>query len=182
MIARDVDATAAGLRNDGDAYRRLMGPVVRDWDRLMPDVLAPFRIPLHPMQALRMARFGLLALQPAAALASRFRGDHVPEGAGAARGRHSRRAGRVRTHPELRLRSARRCITADSGQRRARAPAVILDGIFEREEEGSHGFSGATGGSGGGGVGAGEVRGKTRTYDAGDGWNRTVRSPCFETS
>src|SRR5687768_220917 len=69
VVARDVDATAAGLGQDAGAYRRLLGPVVRDWDRVMPDVLAPFRVPLHPMQALRMARFGRLALQPATALA-----------------------------------------------------------------------------------------------------------------
>jgi phytoene dehydrogenase-like protein len=75
VIARAVDATAAGLGVDADAYRALMGPVVRDWDRVMPDVLAPFRVPLHPRQGLRMARFGWLALQPATALAARFRGD-----------------------------------------------------------------------------------------------------------
>ena len=70
-----MDATAAGLGPDGDAYRRLMGPIVRDWDRLMPDVLAPFRVPLWPPHALRLARFGLLAMQPAVALAGRFRGE-----------------------------------------------------------------------------------------------------------
>jgi phytoene dehydrogenase-like protein len=77
VIARDVDGTAAGLGQDADAYRRLMGPLVRDWDHVMPNVLAPFRVPLNPMQALRMARFGMLALQPATALARRFRGEHA---------------------------------------------------------------------------------------------------------
>jgi phytoene dehydrogenase-like protein len=77
VIARDVATTAAGLGPDAGAYRRLMGSIVHDWDRLMPNVLAPFRVPLHPMQALRMARFGMLALQPATALAGRFRGAHA---------------------------------------------------------------------------------------------------------
>ena len=74
VVARDVDATAAGLGPDTNAYRRLMGPLVRDWDRLMPDVLAPFRVPLFPPRALRLARFGRLALQSAASLADRFQG------------------------------------------------------------------------------------------------------------
>lgn len=75
VVARDVDATAAGLGPDGDAYRRLMGPIVRDWERLAPDVLAPFHVPLWPPRALRLARFGLLAIRSAASLAGRFRGE-----------------------------------------------------------------------------------------------------------
>ncbi len=75
LFARDVDATAAGLGPDGDVYRRLMGPIVRDWEQLVPDVLAPFRVPLWPPRALRLARFGLLAIRSAAALAGRFRGE-----------------------------------------------------------------------------------------------------------
>lgn len=74
VVARDVDVTAAGLGQDADAYRRLIGPIARDWDRLMPDVLAPFRVPLSPRRALRMARFGMRSMETAAALAGRFRG------------------------------------------------------------------------------------------------------------
>jgi phytoene dehydrogenase-like protein len=75
VVARDVEATAAGLGPDAEAYRRLLGPIVRGWDGLMPDVLAPFRVPLSPVRALRLARFGWLAIQPASALADRFRGQ-----------------------------------------------------------------------------------------------------------
>jgi phytoene dehydrogenase-like protein len=70
---RDVEATAAGLGRDRDAYRRLFGPLVADWPRLMPDVLAPIRIPLWPPRAIRLARFGLVALQSASLVARRFR-------------------------------------------------------------------------------------------------------------
>src|SRR5437773_1673356 len=62
---RDLDQTVAGLGADGVAYRRLLGPTVRDWDGLIGDVLAPFHIPLQPGRALRLARFGIDALQPA---------------------------------------------------------------------------------------------------------------------
>jgi phytoene dehydrogenase-like protein len=40
----------------------------------MPDVLAPFRVPLPPARAWRLARFGWVAMRPAEALADRFRG------------------------------------------------------------------------------------------------------------
>ena len=75
LVTRDVDATAAGLGPDADAYRQLMGPIVRDWDRLLPDVLAPFHVPLSPPRALGLARFGLLAIRSADALAGRFRAE-----------------------------------------------------------------------------------------------------------
>jgi len=77
LLHRDVDTTAAGLGRDGDAYRRLFDPLVNDWQRLLPDVLAPIRIPLSPSRAFRMARFGLDALQSAAMVAHRFRGERA---------------------------------------------------------------------------------------------------------
>jgi phytoene dehydrogenase-like protein len=75
LVERDVDATASRLGSDADAYRRLFGWLVRDWDSLMPDLLAPFHVPLRPLRALRLARFGLLAIQSATSIARRFRGE-----------------------------------------------------------------------------------------------------------
>ena len=73
LVRRDLDETAASLGRDGAAYRRLVGPTVSRWDALIIDVLAPFHIPLRPDRALDLARFGLLAIQPAMWLAHRFR-------------------------------------------------------------------------------------------------------------
>src|SRR5437879_3508841 len=74
LLERDIDATAAGLGPDADAYRRMLGPIVRGWDHLMPDVLAPFHVPLSPPAAIRLARFGWLAIRSASSLGRRFRG------------------------------------------------------------------------------------------------------------
>jgi phytoene dehydrogenase-like protein len=67
VLERSVEAT-------GDAaYRRLMAPLVRDADKLLPAVLGPLRPPRHPVA---LARFGLLALRPATVLARRLDGAH----------------------------------------------------------------------------------------------------------
>ncbi len=69
ILHRSLDATAATLGPDEAAYRRLMSPLVRDWDRLAPQLLGPLlRVPRHP---LAMARFGLRAARSARGLAER---------------------------------------------------------------------------------------------------------------
>lgn len=70
VVEKDLEATAAGLGRDGRAYRRLMAPLVRDWQGLMADFLGP--LPLPPKHPLLMARFGLLALRSARSLVGRF--------------------------------------------------------------------------------------------------------------
>jgi phytoene dehydrogenase-like protein len=41
-LERSVDRTAAGLADDGRAYRRLLAPIVEAWDRIEPVVLGPY--------------------------------------------------------------------------------------------------------------------------------------------
>jgi phytoene dehydrogenase-like protein len=77
LVERDVDATASRLGDDGVAYRRLFGPLVRDWASLQRDILAPFHVPLGPLRAIRLARFGWSAIQSSASLARRFRGERA---------------------------------------------------------------------------------------------------------
>src|SRR5665811_1216952 len=74
LLERSVAETAAGLGVDRAAYRRLMGPLVRDADAVMDLVLGSiFRVPRHPLAA---ARFGLPALRSAVGLArGRFGGE-----------------------------------------------------------------------------------------------------------
>ncbi len=67
MLERSIDATASQLGGDANAYKKVYGPLVADWDRLRHDVLAPITIPRHPFQ---MARFGLFGLRSATAVAN----------------------------------------------------------------------------------------------------------------
>jgi phytoene dehydrogenase-like protein len=73
VLDRSVDATGASLNPDESRYRRLIGPLVRNGDKLVHDILAPM---VHlPAAPLPFARFGLHALMPAMRLArSAFRG------------------------------------------------------------------------------------------------------------
>jgi phytoene dehydrogenase-like protein len=72
IVLRDLAATADGIGADGERYARLMRPFVADWERLVPDLLGPLRIPLQPARAFRLIRFGVHAIQSATLLGRRF--------------------------------------------------------------------------------------------------------------
>ena len=67
-LHRSLDETAAGLGRDGEAYRRLFAPLVKQWSALLDVFLGPLGLPRRPFM---MARFGLRAVQPATLLAKR---------------------------------------------------------------------------------------------------------------
>jgi phytoene dehydrogenase-like protein len=72
ILRRSVQETARDLGEDQRAYERIFAPLLRDADGLLADMLGPLRIPKHPI---RLARFGLPGLLPAAlALRAGFRG------------------------------------------------------------------------------------------------------------
>ena len=63
VLERTLEATAQTLGDDGEAYGRLLRPLVAHWQQLQDDLLGPpTRIPRHPML---FARFGLRALRSA---------------------------------------------------------------------------------------------------------------------
>ena len=66
MLEHSVEATAASMGEDRSRYLQFMRPLVCDWPKLEGVVLRPLRVPRHPFAA---ARFGLLAMRSAAALA-----------------------------------------------------------------------------------------------------------------
>lgn len=77
LVWRDLDRTADGLGRDATRYRRLMRPIVRDWDLIVDQMLGPlrpFRAARHPFA---LGRFGLLSLLPATFLALPFRDERT---------------------------------------------------------------------------------------------------------
>ena len=68
VLEKSVEATAGRLGTDAGAYAKLLKPIVNNWPRLAPELLAPLHIPEHP---LAMAKFGLQALPSAVTLANR---------------------------------------------------------------------------------------------------------------
>jgi phytoene dehydrogenase-like protein len=75
VLHRSLDRTVDRLGADGRAWRRLFGPLVADWDRILPGVLGSLlRPPRHP---LAMARLGPRAAPPASLLARRFTGEEA---------------------------------------------------------------------------------------------------------
>jgi phytoene dehydrogenase-like protein len=69
LAERSIEETAAGLGEDGGAYRRLFGPIHDGWEDLEAALLGPLvRVPRHPVP---LGRFSLHALQPAERLARR---------------------------------------------------------------------------------------------------------------
>ena len=63
------DFARLDLGSDSAAWRRLMEPFARNWDRLAPQVLSP--IPSFPKTPWLLARLGVISLSSANALANR---------------------------------------------------------------------------------------------------------------
>ena len=76
VLERSVDETAAGLGEDGAAWRRLYAPLTAQADIILRETLRPIRPSTrHPLV---LSRFGLLAVRSATGLArSRFRGERA---------------------------------------------------------------------------------------------------------
>jgi phytoene dehydrogenase-like protein len=66
-LHRDIDRTGEELGGDSRAYRRLMKPLARDWEKLANEFLQPvLHLPRHPVA---LARFGIPGICPATLLA-----------------------------------------------------------------------------------------------------------------
>ncbi len=79
VVSRSVAATAERLGPDGAAYRRLFGPLARDYAAVTDLVLTPIRRPPSRLPA-GLAVFAANGLRSANGVARRW---HTPEGAGA---------------------------------------------------------------------------------------------------
>jgi phytoene dehydrogenase-like protein len=60
LLHRSVANTALTLGTDGPRYRSIVAPLVKRYEALFDDILAPLHLPRHP---LLLARFGVTALR-----------------------------------------------------------------------------------------------------------------------
>jgi phytoene dehydrogenase-like protein len=73
VIDHSLETTCETLSADSGPYRSLIGTIAANWKDFENDLLGPIGLPTHPV---RMARFGMHALQPATLLArTHFRTD-----------------------------------------------------------------------------------------------------------
>lgn len=69
-LHRSLSETADQLGRDKKTYTDLLKPLVTHWEGLSSDFLSPLKVPENPI---KLARFGLNALQPATMLANKFK-------------------------------------------------------------------------------------------------------------
>lgn len=75
VLFRDLDRTAELLGTDGDAWRKLYAPLVKNSDALIDELFRPIvHLPKHPFM---LAGFGARALQPASWIARRWKTDEA---------------------------------------------------------------------------------------------------------
>jgi phytoene dehydrogenase-like protein len=75
ILERDLGEARESLGVDGRAWDKLLHPFVEHWPEFAAEVLRPVSMfPRHPWL---MARFGMLALQSARAVAGRFRSERT---------------------------------------------------------------------------------------------------------
>jgi phytoene dehydrogenase-like protein len=71
VLQRDLGSTKTSLGEDATAWNDLMRPFVERWNEFIPEALRP--VPFIPNHPWLMARFGMLAVQPASFIVRRFR-------------------------------------------------------------------------------------------------------------
>jgi phytoene dehydrogenase-like protein len=62
LLERSLDSTVNNLGTDGRSYNKLIRPLVKNWEKLLLEILSPLHFPKHP---LALAKFGFVASQSA---------------------------------------------------------------------------------------------------------------------
>jgi phytoene dehydrogenase-like protein len=75
MLYRSLERTMEGLGRDGNAWRKLIAPLLADPHGLLADALAPLRMPAHPIAMLRFGLRGAFSANRLARLC--FRGERA---------------------------------------------------------------------------------------------------------
>ena len=59
ILERSVEMTSEGLGQDSKSYSKIIGPLLRKWPKLLPELLRPARIPANPARLLSFGRYGI---------------------------------------------------------------------------------------------------------------------------
>jgi phytoene dehydrogenase-like protein len=75
LLERSIEKTAQSLGADSASYKKAMGPLIKDCDKLIKDMLRPLSFPRHPVSFIK---FGRYAFRSAYGLAnSLFQGERA---------------------------------------------------------------------------------------------------------
>ncbi len=75
VLERDLSLAKSSLGQDGAAWSDLMQPFVEYWNEFVAEAMHP--LPFFPRHPWLMARFGVLAVQPASMLVRRFQNERT---------------------------------------------------------------------------------------------------------
>ncbi len=75
VLERDLDVAKSSLGKDGAAWCDLLRPFVEQWNEFIAEAMHP--LPFFPKHTWLMARFGMLAVQPATMLVRRFQSERT---------------------------------------------------------------------------------------------------------
>jgi len=57
LLESSMEKTARSLGADGAPYERIMAPLVKNWERIIDDLLRPLSLPRHPMSFIKFGRY-----------------------------------------------------------------------------------------------------------------------------
>lgn len=57
LLDKSIGKTAQSLGADGAPYTKIMEPLVKEWDRIIEDLLKPLGLPRHPIPFIRFSRY-----------------------------------------------------------------------------------------------------------------------------
>jgi phytoene dehydrogenase-like protein len=57
LLESSIEKTAQSLGIDSEPYSRIMAPLVKDWERIIADLLKPLGLPRHPPPFLKFGRY-----------------------------------------------------------------------------------------------------------------------------
>jgi phytoene dehydrogenase-like protein len=75
ILERSITETSKSLGNDGRSYTQLMEPLVKNWEKLVFDLLGPLRLPKNPIPFMNFSRNMLRSVN--SLVKSHFKGERA---------------------------------------------------------------------------------------------------------